>query len=94
MRALSFGVQYIDGFVCDESISPRVGFDYEAFPSYENFFARSLWIMQLWEGREDPWVEVLQGFLAGMGYLESDKVTGYFGPLTKQAVCNFQQQAL
>lgn len=94
MRALSFGVKYLDAYVCEQPTSDHVGFDMEKFPIFSDFFAKSLWMLQLEKGRTDPWVEVLQKVLSQMNYFPSDRVTGYFGPVTEQAVCNFQQDYL
>lgn len=47
-RALSFGVQYLDGYVCEKNTLPHEGgFDYSVFPTYEDFFEKTFWIMSL-----------------------------------------------
>ncbi|USN55579.1 MAG: peptidoglycan-binding protein [Candidatus Peribacteria bacterium] len=66
----------------------------EKFPILQNFFASSLWMMPLELGRTDPWVATLQSLLAELQYFPAERVTGYFGDVTEQAVCAFQQQAL
>lgn len=91
-RALSFGVQYLDGYVCPSRAIPQiVGFDFERFPHYEDFFERMLRVMNLSVGRDDPFVQAMQRYLAKLGYFDPDQTTGNFWRLTKAAVCKFQQ---
>lgn len=92
-RALSFGVQTATGYVCDTPIG-KAGFDRSIFPSYDNFFETTLWIMQLWEWRSDPWVEVLQRILQKLGYLHAKDVTGLFDKTTAQALCGYQNKRM
>lgn len=94
-RALSFGVQYIDGYVCPEwVIGSQIGFDYDAFPQFSDFFHQSLWVMQLWPKRDDPWVGALQDFLIALGYMHEGRSTQFYGSETTSAVCKFQQDFL
>ena len=46
-RAISFGVDYMEGYVCPEGTSKKVGWDLKAFPIDQNFFFNSLWIIHL-----------------------------------------------
>lgn len=92
-RALSFGVQYLDWYVCPASAIPsEVGFDYDRFPEFSDFFERMLWVMSLSEWRDDPFVQALQRYLAKLGYFDPDMTTGKFGKMTKASVCAFQQR--
>lgn len=43
-------------------------------------------------GEQSDSVKELQEYLVKLGYLSSDKATGYFGELTKSAVANFQRR--
>ncbi len=90
IRALSFGKRTLKWFVCPSN-KPYVWFDYWQFPVYNNFFKASLWWVGLAQWRNDKWVESLQYFLHQLGYVKKNHITGYFGPITKQAVCSFQQ---
>ena len=91
-RALSFGVQYIDGYVCAPGvIGQQVGIDYSVFPQYEDFFHASLRVMALRPERRDPWVRSLQDYLIALGYMGKWRNTGYYGRETKAAVCKYQQ---
>ena len=68
-RALSFGVQYLDWYVCPKwVIAQKIWFDYDRFPSYDDFFERILWIMSLEPGREDRFVLSLQRYLHLLHY--------------------------
>ncbi len=93
-RAISFGVDYMEGYVCPEGTSKKVGWDLKAFPIDQNFFFNSLWIIHLWEGRKDPWVWMLQRLLQHLEYYTEDELTSTYDEPTKQAVCSFQQDAL
>jgi len=76
-RALSFGVQYLDAYVCPKWVIPqKVWFDYDVFPSYDDFFERMLWILALEPGREDKFVQSLQRYLVKLWYLDSSSTTG------------------
>lgn len=87
-RALSFGKQNVVGYICDKSLTP--GLNMSAFPVAKDFFLISLWGLSLEKGREDKWVEAMQSYLAGLWYLWKDKITGYFGEETEDALCSFQ----
>jgi len=92
-RALSFGVQYIDWYVCpSRAIPEKAWFDYTRFPEYDDFFERMLWVMSLSEWRTDPFVQAMQRYLAKLGYFDPDMATGQFGRMTKASVCAFQQR--
>ncbi len=90
IRALSFGKRTMKWYVCPSS-KPYVGFDYGQFPIYNDFFKASLWWVGLGQWRSDEWVEILQYFLHQLGYVSKNHITWYFGPITDQAVCKFQQ---
>jgi len=76
-RALSFGVQYLDAYICPKwAIPQKIGFDYDRFPSYSDFFERMLWILALEPGREDKFVKSLQRYLVKLWYLDSSSTTG------------------
>lgn len=92
-RALSFGVQTATGYICETPVW-KAGLDWSVFPSYPNFFESTLRIMQLREGREDPWVEVLQRVLQKLWYLKASQVSGRYDIATKQAVCTYQKKHL
>jgi len=47
-------------------------------------------LRNLWRGIRHEQVKILQGFLIGRGYLSSDSLTGFFGPLTEAAIKRFQ----
>ncbi|UFX83009.1 peptidoglycan-binding protein [Candidatus Absconditicoccus praedator] len=87
-RALSFGKRTIAGYVCPGGES---GFDMDQFPIHNDFFRVSLWGVYLTPGRQDPFVETLQEYMYKLGYIDDSSVTGYYGPITRQAVCKFQQ---
>lgn len=94
-RALSFGVQYIDAYICPEGVIwSDIGFDYNAFPEFSDFFHQSLWIMQLWPDRKDPWVGALQDYLSALWYLSEWRSTEFYGQETTNAVCQFQYEQL
>ncbi len=94
-RALSFGVQYLDAYICpDGVIWSDVGFDYDKFPIFEDFFHKSLWVMQLRPQREDPWVGALQDYLIAMWYMKEWRSTMFYGDETTDAVCDFQHDQL
>ena len=96
IRALSFGVQYIDGWVCPEWVIPdsQVGINYDVFPQYDDFFHASLRVMSLRPEREDPRVGALQNYLIALGYMGEGRSTWYYGRETKAAVCKYQQDYL
>lgn len=95
-RALSFGVQYEYGYVCPDGVIPDadVGFDYNKFPQYDDFYHASLWVLGLWPERRDPWVKALQNYLIALWYMDEWRNTGYYGAETKKAVCTYQQKNL
>lgn len=93
-RAISFGVKYLDGYICPERTSKKVGRDLKAFPIDQNFFFNSLWIIQLAEGRNDPRVWMLQRMLAYADYLPSDDLSSAYDEKTTDAVCAFQHDYL
>lgn len=95
-RALSFGVQYVDGRVCPEGVysDSEVGFDYESFPEYDDFFQRMLYVIGMRPWRDDLMVKSLQYFLVYFGYLDESSTTGVYGPQTTAAICQFQQEYL
>ncbi|HKL43667.1 MAG TPA: peptidoglycan-binding domain-containing protein, partial [Candidatus Absconditabacterales bacterium] len=68
--------------------NPKVGLNFDAIPVLKYFFDSALFIQQLEYGRTDIRVYTLQKYLMKFGYM--DKKTGYFGPETKRALCNYQ----
>lgn len=95
-RALSFGVQYLDAYVCPEDTyrEDELWLNYDKIPVYEDFFHASLRVMSLWPDRRGPWVEALQDYLIVMWYMGKGRNTGYYGRETKAAVCKYQQDRL
>lgn len=95
-RALSFGVQYIDAYICPEwtYTKQNVWFDYDAFPYYSDFFERMIRIISMRPWRDDLMVKSLQYFLVQLGYLKQADTTGFYGPRTTAAICAFQQKTL
>jgi peptidoglycan hydrolase-like protein with peptidoglycan-binding domain len=95
-RALSFGVQYIDAYICPEWTysDQSIGFDYDVFPYYSDFFERMIRIISMRPWRDDLMVKSLQYFLVQLWYLNSSDTTGFYGPRTTAAVCAFQQKTL
>jgi peptidoglycan hydrolase-like protein with peptidoglycan-binding domain len=57
---------------------------------YKNFFDMAIIKFNLEEGRQDAFVRTLQKYLITLGYLNRNEPTGYFGPATTEAICNFQ----
>ncbi|MFA7216954.1 MAG: peptidoglycan-binding protein, partial [Candidatus Paceibacterota bacterium] len=51
---------------------------------------RSL-LYNIGRGSEGEDVKILQQFLVGQGYIDTSSVTGYFGPITENAVKSFQR---
>ena len=47
-------------------------------------------VRALYQGIQGDDVKTLQALLIGKGYLSPTSITGFFGPLTKQAVQKFQ----
>lgn len=88
-RSLSFGKRVLKWYVCYNN-KAKVGFDMEAFPVFKHFFGTTLWWINLSIGRKDNWVLALQKYLAELGYMKSKNTTSYFGPITKNALCNYQ----
>lgn len=95
-RALEFGVQYLDAYVCPSNtyLGNQMWLDYSKFPQYEDFFHASLWVLALRPERRDPWVKALQDYLIAMGYMRKWRNTWYYGKETKAAVCKYQQDRL
>jgi peptidoglycan hydrolase-like protein with peptidoglycan-binding domain/3D (Asp-Asp-Asp) domain-containing protein len=93
-RAISFGVGYMEGYVCPEWTTKKVWWDLKAFPIDPNFFFNSLWIINLGDDRKDPWVWMVQRLLAQLGYYTEEEYSSTYDDLTKQAVCSFQQDRL
>ena len=99
VRALTFGKRTIVWYYCDNSklkslwinsknsqVKPWLNFD--AIPVMKYFFDATLFIQELKPERTDVWVYKLQEYLMKFGYM--DKKTGYFGPQTKAALCQYQ----
>ena len=95
-RALSFGVQTLDGYVCPPWTYSKssLWLDYDVFPYYKDFFDRMIRIISMRPGRDDIMVKSLQYFLANLWYMSPSDTTGFYGPRTKAAICAFQQKAL
>lgn len=95
-RALSFGVQYIDAYICPEWTysNQKLGFDYSAFPYYSDFFERMIRIISMRPWRDDLMVKSLQYFLVQLWYLDAWDTTGFYGERTTAAICAFQQKTL
>lgn len=95
-RALSFGVQYIDWYICPSGTysESKIGFDYDRFPYYSDFFERMIRIISMRPGRDDLMVKSLQYFLVQLWYLEPVDTTWFYGPRTTAAVCQLQQDTL
>lgn len=94
-RALSFWVQYLEWYVCDaDDLDQNVGFDFERFPQYDDFFERMIWIMNLQPWRDDPFVQALQRYLVKLGYMDSGNATWTYWRITKAAICVYQQRYL
>ncbi len=94
--ALSFGVQYLEWYVCPRNHLHRhdVWFMMERFPQFDDFYERVLWIMSLEVWREDIFVYNLQRYLNKLWYFPATSITGIYGRETKAAVCRFQQKYL
>jgi 3D (Asp-Asp-Asp) domain-containing protein len=92
-RAISLWVAYKNGWVCPKKSSLKVWFDRNQFTILHNFFQNTLWRVQLWKGRNDPWVGSLQGYLKKLGYFKAD-INNTFWETTKTALCNFQHTIL
>jgi len=97
IKAMDFGVQRLEWYYCDknslqnlDTSSLKVGFNFDKVPVFKNFFDVAVWKQELWQGRKDIWVYTLQKYLVKLWYLSSNKQTGYFGPETKKAICNYQ----
>ncbi|HRX63757.1 MAG TPA: peptidoglycan-binding protein [Candidatus Absconditabacterales bacterium] len=94
VRALTFGKRTVTGYYCtkqdlkDLGANPKVGLDFDTIPILKYFFDSALFIQEIWPERTDVWVYKLQEYLMKFGYM--DKKTGYFGPQTKRALCNYQ----
>ncbi|MBS8122439.1 peptidoglycan-binding protein [Candidatus Vampirococcus lugosii] len=89
-RALSFGKQKVTGYICPDNV--EVGFNMNNFLIHEKFFDVLIWSIYLEPGRKDQFVKTLQKYLYKLGYLKKEHQTGYYGEVTKQAVCSFQQK--
>ena len=90
MRALSFGKKVVVGYVCPATKRLKVGFDWNKFHIYSNFFQKTLWWVWLYLGRRDEWVKTLQIYLKQLGFFHYYP-TWYFGYITKKAVTKFQK---
>lgn len=93
-RALSFGVQYIEGFVCEGDTAGAVWFDFDALPYYEDFLNTTLRSVSLQPWRRDLFVKSLQGYLSALWFIDESGQTGEYSRATKAAVCMFQQKHL
>lgn len=95
-RALSFGVQYLDAYICPDGtyVGDTLWLNYDKFPAYEDFFHASLWVLSLRPERRDERVRALQDYLIAMGYMRRWRNTGYYGRETKAGVCKYQQDRL
>ena len=91
VKAISFGKKKMIGYVCPQDKKVKLGFDLSKIKIYDKFFEKTFWMVPLYKGRKDPWVKILQHHLVNLGYLSKNDITGYFGPKTKKAVCEFQQ---
>lgn len=93
-RALSFWVQYIEGFVCEGDTAGAVWFDFDALPYYEDFLNTTLRSVSLQPWRRDLFVKSLQGYLSALWFIDESGQTGEYSRATKAAVCMFQQKHL
>ena len=91
MRALSFWKHIRIWYVCPTYKKLKVWFDYSKFPIFSNFFQKTIWGIWLFMWRKDAWVKVLQIYLKELGYFHYKEATGYFGPITKKALIQFQK---
>ncbi len=81
------------GYHCPQTMSipqEAIGFNLEKVPTFKYFFDMAFSMIQLEEWRKDIFVRTLQKYMNKLGYLDNMSVTWYFGPKTKQAICNFQ----
>ena len=93
-RAMWFGVQYMEAYVCEPWVVPNVvGFDFDAmaydWPSMKQIIRET--VMNKW--RKDSAVTLLQYALNKLGYSTWTDSKGTFGEWTHAAVCDFQQQS-
>ena len=87
-RALSFGKKTMKGYVCHWDVP--VWFDFSSFQVHEDFFEVALWWVYLTPNRNDEFVKTMQSYLYRLWYLDYEHQTGFFWPITRQAVCSFQ----
>lgn len=90
MRALSFWKKIMVWYVCPSWKKIKVWFDFNKFPILPNFFEKTLWWVGLYVWRKDKWVLLLQNYLKKLWYFNHEP-TGYFWPITKKAVAQFQK---
>lgn len=90
MRALSFWKKVVIGYVCPTNKKLKVGFDWNKFHIYDNFFQKTLWWVWLYMWRKDEWVKTLQIYLKKLWFFNYYP-TGYFWRITKKAVTKFQK---
>ncbi|NOZ43665.1 MAG: peptidoglycan-binding protein [bacterium] len=104
VRALDFGVQRKEGYLCDSKKldvntwaqvkKEKVSFNFDSIPIFRHFFDLALWKQSLWPGRRDVWVWYLQKYLVKLGYLHKNKQTGTFDRITQKALCRYQTKRL
>lgn len=98
IRGLTFGRKDLAARYCPKiaanklwkQLKNKIGFDRSNTPLYKNFFLMTTFIQEMSEGRRWPRVYELQNQLIKLWYLNKGLNTGFFGPKTKTAVCDFQ----
>lgn len=67
IKALTFGKKTLTGTYCPDAQAlpsdPTIGINQDAVPYFKYFWDMSLWINELWSGRQDMWVRKLQDYL-------------------------------
>lgn len=98
IRALTFWKKTLTWFLCTGSTNPpnpplsrgTIGLDFDSIPVFKNFFDISLWIQQLWVGRNDVRTRTLQKYLIKLWYLSSKYQNGIYDKNTVKALCAYQ----
>ncbi|HMY80273.1 MAG TPA: peptidoglycan-binding protein [Candidatus Absconditabacterales bacterium] len=96
IRALYRGSRMMTGTICSGGdITTNHGFDWSGFPSISQGIKNLIWTLNIQEGNRSVLVGIIQSWLQNLGFFPQDQsITNLFGPITKQALCNFQQQYL
>jgi len=94
IRALTFWKRTLTWYYCSKTklqsinANPTVWLNFDYIPVLKNFFDATLFIQELHQWRTDIRVYKLQEYLMKFWYM--NKKTWYFGPETKNALCNYQ----